>query len=179
MNIHSSSLENMNNLLIENKEDVKIDYRRRLSNSFGEDYNNRKMSIASKGSTGNTKFDELPLECKIWTEKDWKNTEDCEICYKPFSGIFAYRHHCRRCGKCVCEECSTKKRRLSKKDTNFYRICENCDIYFAHKKVEDDLIKINEDKDYMINERNNQLEILNDEIHHLESKLKDQILIVN
>lgn len=34
-----------------------------------------------------------------------RNTSDCEECHKAF-GMIVRRHHCRRCGRCLCNECS-------------------------------------------------------------------------
>mmetsp|Transcript_1802 Transcript_1802/g.3482 ORF Transcript_1802/g.3482 Transcript_1802/m.3482 type:complete len:669 (-) Transcript_1802:1325-3331(-) len=36
------------------------------------------------------------------------NTEQCERCSTYF-GILGSRHHCRRCGRCVCGKCSTHR----------------------------------------------------------------------
>ncbi|CAG8567763.1 11687_t:CDS:2, partial [Dentiscutata heterogama] len=41
----------------------------------------------------------------------WENDEDvseCRLCDKKFR-LWARRHHCRRCGKVVCDQCSTKR----------------------------------------------------------------------
>lgn len=38
------------------------------------------------------------------------NTKVCQVCAKPFS-IVRRRHHCRRCGKCVCAGCSPRESR--------------------------------------------------------------------
>ncbi|CAG8502147.1 2563_t:CDS:2 [Dentiscutata erythropus] len=45
----------------------------------------------------------------------WENDEDvseCRLCDKKFR-LWARRHHCRRCGKVVCDQCSTKRVHLS------------------------------------------------------------------
>eukprot|EP00829_Urostomides_striatus_P017736 TRINITY_DN6214_c0_g1_i1.p2 TRINITY_DN6214_c0_g1~~TRINITY_DN6214_c0_g1_i1.p2 ORF type:complete len:110 (+),score=27.11 TRINITY_DN6214_c0_g1_i1:144-473(+) len=33
----------------------------------------------------------------------------------------------RKCGKNVCDDCSTGMRKLSKNDPNRYRVCDDCD----------------------------------------------------
>ena len=41
--------------------------------------------------------------------------------------FFHRQHHCRKCGKAVCDSCSTKKCPLPGKGHEFpVRICENC-----------------------------------------------------
>ena len=30
----------------------------------------------------------------------------CELCRAPFTLVFRRRHHCRRCGRCVCGDCT-------------------------------------------------------------------------
>lgn len=34
----------------------------------------------------------------------WKDLPECEVCFSRF--VFARRHHCRKCGRCVCSACS-------------------------------------------------------------------------
>lgn len=41
-----------------------------------------------------------------WIPNESSNV--CMICEKPFSYCFLRRHHCRRCGKCVCSNCAPK-----------------------------------------------------------------------
>lgn len=49
---------------------------------------------------------------------------------------FNRRHHCRRCGKSVCQKCSMTKRYLSKSDKKtLYRICDFCDTKLSNFKV--------------------------------------------
>ena len=46
------------------------------------------------------------------------------------------RHHCRYCGKSVCQKCSTSKRYLSKSDKKtLHRICDYCDTKLSNFKV--------------------------------------------
>jgi len=132
-----------------------------------------KLSVISANSKDSSKFEDLPKEWKVWTEKDWKNTEACEICKMIFKGIGS-RHHCRRCGFCVCNECSTKKRRLSKIDPNFYRICENCDNYFANKQTEEALLSISAAKEQTLNETLDQLQKTISIVNDLNIRLNDK-----
>lgn len=46
-------------------------------------------------------------EATEWTGLDhglWKEESHCEVCNSRF--VFTRRHHCRRCGRCVCSTCS-------------------------------------------------------------------------
>jgi len=53
---------------------------------------------------------------------------NCYSCLRPFSRITLRRHHCRRCGRAVCSECSDKKHTL--KSHNYgeeeVRHCDEC-----------------------------------------------------
>jgi len=43
------------------------------------------------------------------------------------------KHHCRRCGRCVCTLCSSSpQRRLSKVDKKKYRVCDECDTLMSN-----------------------------------------------
>ena len=41
-----------------------------------------------------------------WTAN--REAPKCELCKSEFN-VFKWRHHCRRCGRCVCAECSPKE----------------------------------------------------------------------
>ena len=44
----------------------------------------------------------------VVSKKDWDpNAKVCQVCNKKFT-LRIRRHHCRACGKCVCDECSPK-----------------------------------------------------------------------
>jgi len=72
------------------------------------------------------------LESPQWKESDW-----CEFCKKPFfwnvkamweSKIVGKRqHHCRRCGAAGCDECTREKVQLPILGHEFpVRVCNNC-----------------------------------------------------
>jgi len=54
------------------------------------------------------------------------------------------------CGKCTCDECSKSMRRLSKKDKNFYRVCDYCDNKVCNKQTEELFKRIIEERDNAI-----------------------------
>ncbi len=47
----------------------------------------------------------------VWS----RNTASCELCKSAFGIFSGSRHHCRACGRCVCDRCSTKRLRLRKR----------------------------------------------------------------
>lgn len=62
----------------------------------------------------------------VW--KQDKATSECEVCCKGFN-IFFRRHHCRNCGKCVCENCLVEKIRIPALDPRaLFKVCSACSI---------------------------------------------------
>ncbi|GMI58308.1 hypothetical protein ScalyP_jg8245 [Parmales sp. scaly parma] len=58
----------------------------------------------------------------MWEE----NTLSCEECSRSFT-IVVRRHHCRRCGKCLCGTCCFEKVRLDEIDENkLHKVCSPC-----------------------------------------------------
>ena len=56
----------------------------------------------------------------------WKNNKNCAICKKNF-GLFHRKHHCRKCGKCICDTCSPIRSTLPELAyTEMVRICCEC-----------------------------------------------------
>lgn len=49
----------------------------------------------------------------------------CQICYAEFTLIFR-RHHCRACGRVVCENCSANKAPLKHCNFQSRRVCDKC-----------------------------------------------------
>ena len=94
----------------------------------------------------------LPEEFEIKTEKnkEFNNSSTCESCGKNLNkklvGIFSSssRHHCRRCGKTVCDRCWKNLKRLSKKDSNYHNVCDQCDFEISNYHVYEIFEKIKE-----------------------------------
>jgi len=70
---------------------------------------------------------------------EWAESDTCQLCNRPFYWNFKAmydqktiglrQHHCRKCGKAVCDSCSTKKCPLPQRGHEFpVRVCENCFI---------------------------------------------------
>ncbi|XP_071500345.1 pleckstrin homology domain-containing family F member 2-like [Diadema antillarum] len=49
----------------------------------------------------------------------------CMLCNKRFTTLFR-RHHCRKCGKVVCQACSAKKFMLPLQSNTPLRVCDYC-----------------------------------------------------
>lgn len=51
----------------------------------------------------------LPDDYEVMKEKDFEESDECFSCQanlaKNFAGIRKGRHHCRRCGRTVCDRC--------------------------------------------------------------------------
>jgi len=55
-----------------------------------------------------------------------KNSAQCTLCSTQFD-LFHRPHHCRKCGKCVCNSCSTRRWVLPNVDPNrSVRVCLHC-----------------------------------------------------
>lgn len=61
----------------------------------------------------------------VWTAPE---INQCQLCGKKF-GIFHKKHHCRNCGKGMCEACGTEKVRLLKLDPrHLFKVCNPCAV---------------------------------------------------
>merc|ERR1712070_48268 len=57
----------------------------------------------------------------------WQRDEDskwCSVCERSFS-LLRRRHHCRTCGRLVCDACSTGRQRVPG-SSNTKRVCDEC-----------------------------------------------------
>jgi len=70
---------------------------------------------------------------------DWAESDCCQLCGRPFfwnlkamydqKQVGLRQHHCRRCGKAVCDYCSAKRTTLTDRGHEYpVRVCENCYI---------------------------------------------------
>ena len=53
------------------------------------------------------------------------DTKECEVCDQSF-GLIRRRHHCRNCGKCVCNSCSPNQWTLEHVSSKPQRVCNMC-----------------------------------------------------
>mmetsp|Transcript_22017 Transcript_22017/g.62585 ORF Transcript_22017/g.62585 Transcript_22017/m.62585 type:complete len:279 (-) Transcript_22017:61-897(-) len=58
-----------------------------------------------------------------WTPDD--SAARCQLCKADFS-LFLRRHHCRRCGRCVCDGCSPPECRRPLPDLGLEAPCRHC-----------------------------------------------------
>ncbi len=73
----------------------------------------------------------LPEEYKPASEKE--EASSCFSCNKILKKKLGAltksgRHHCRRCGKTVCDRCWKNYLRISKSDKQDYQVCDCCDF---------------------------------------------------
>jgi len=64
-----------------------------------------------------------PPSAAVWVPD--KAAEKCMICSAKFT-TFNRRHHCRKCGKVVCGNCSSKKWDLPAISNKASRVCDSC-----------------------------------------------------
>ena len=62
----------------------------------------------------------------------WKvdsTTSMCDLCFAKFT-LLKRKHHCRKCGTIVCNDCSSNRALLTHVDAiEKVRICDNCFVY--------------------------------------------------
>ncbi|KAM9753859.1 FYVE, RhoGEF and PH domain-containing protein 6-like [Menidia menidia] len=103
------------------------------------DYAKKKISFISgkplEALEVNDEPDGAPLGSKapIWIP-DLRATM-CMICTCEFT-ITWRRHHCRGCGKVVCQSCSSNKHRLQYLKNQFARVCDQCFLTLQMQKSE-------------------------------------------
>ena len=70
----------------------------------------------------------LPEEFDECGKESFNLNKMCELCEVVFNKIKGInRHHCRKCHRSVCTQCSNNKRKLSKKDDTLHKVCDFCD----------------------------------------------------
>uniref|UniRef100_A0A3Q2WT35 Zinc finger FYVE domain-containing protein 26 n=1 Tax=Haplochromis burtoni TaxID=8153 RepID=A0A3Q2WT35_HAPBU len=72
--------------------------------------------------------------------KDWvPDTQQhvCMVCKRERFTMFNRRHHCRRCGRLVCNACSEKKMPVDGCPGEEVRVCDQCYTYF-HPDTDDE-----------------------------------------
>jgi WD repeat and FYVE domain-containing protein 2 len=79
------------------------------------------------------------MAAKRLETSDWSESDTCQLCSRPFfwnlkamydqKQIGLRQHHCRKCGKAICDSCSTKRSTLPLRGHEFpVRVCEECYI---------------------------------------------------
>ncbi|XP_027009778.1 FYVE, RhoGEF and PH domain-containing protein 6 isoform X1 [Tachysurus fulvidraco] len=99
-----------------------------------DDYTKKKISFISSRSQESEEVpaDDSPLGSKapIWIP-DLRTTM-CMICTCEFTLTWR-RHHCRACGKVVCQACSSNKYYLEYLKNQLARVCDQCYVKLQQK----------------------------------------------
>lgn len=95
-------------------------------------------SLKTKGGILGDLADDANLPEEFTSEEKKFNLMNyCELCDQQFSKLKGIsRHHCRKCNKSVCQQCSNNKRKLAKQDETLYRVCDQCDTILSNYKLE-------------------------------------------
>ncbi|XP_072896254.1 zinc finger FYVE domain-containing protein 26 isoform X1 [Hemitrygon akajei] len=73
------------------------------------------------------------------TKKDWvpdSKAMYCLVCCKERFTMFNRRHHCRRCGRVVCQSCSTNRMEIKSCREKPVRVCDQCYNYYHTRGIE-------------------------------------------
>ncbi|XP_029991747.1 FYVE, RhoGEF and PH domain-containing protein 6-like [Sphaeramia orbicularis] len=106
------------------------------------DYTKKKISFISGKTPDEVELRDAtngaPLGSKapIWIPDP--RTTMCMICTCEFSLTWR-RHHCRACGKVVCQSCSSNKHCLAYLKNQLARVCDQCFIVLQQQKCEQTL----------------------------------------
>lgn len=60
-------------------------------------------ALVAEMTTPKSSMSDKPVSSPDWTPDN--DAAECMICVRPFTMVNR-RHHCRRCGKCVCGKCA-------------------------------------------------------------------------
>ncbi|CAE8695353.1 unnamed protein product, partial [Polarella glacialis] len=61
----------------------------------------------------------------VWTPD--AEAPRCQLCRRDFS-FFVRRHHCRKCGRCICAECSPGESMRPLFDLGYEAPCRHCKV---------------------------------------------------
>lgn len=78
---------------------------------------------------------------KIPARKDWIPDHQepvCMVCQRERFSMFNRRHHCRRCGRLVCHNCSSHRMAVEGCEVEEARVCDQCYSFF-HPDSDDEL----------------------------------------
>ncbi|XP_077395120.1 zinc finger FYVE domain-containing protein 26 [Festucalex cinctus] len=79
---------------------------------------------------------EQPPDRKDWVPDTKQHV--CMVCRRERFTMFNRRHHCRRCGRLVCQACSERKMAVEGCPGEEVRVCDQCYVYF-HPDSDDEL----------------------------------------
>lgn len=94
---------------------------RNCGHSFCQEHSDNRVPLPARGFyTAVRVCDDCRL--KIWDK--WERSKNCHLCDRPFSTV-QRRHHCRKCGAPVCNDCSPH-RFQAKGWSKKVRMCSAC-----------------------------------------------------
>jgi len=79
---------------------------------------------------------------------EFENVDNCRGCKASFT-LFVRKHHCRRCGKTYCGECSSKTAPIPEFGLSNSRVCEACFIILTTKGKEETIKAKPEGEDFI------------------------------
>jgi len=85
------------------------------------------MSIEAKLEADLARVETELFPPQGWRAKKWTpDTEspDCSLCGKMFKFVYRMRHHCRGCGRLVCDACTQNRGFVSGRHDQ--RVCNEC-----------------------------------------------------
>ncbi|XP_076013424.1 zinc finger FYVE domain-containing protein 26 isoform X2 [Genypterus blacodes] len=86
-------------------------------------------SMGKRGcSLGKFEPPENPPARKDWVPDTQQHV--CMVCQRERFTMFNRRHHCRRCGRLVCQACSERKMPVEGSPGDEVRVCDQCFAYF-------------------------------------------------
>eukprot|EP00347_Sterkiella_histriomuscorum_P006113 403354017 len=101
--------------------------------SFADGVSKSKLKV-KKQEEG---FEGLPQQAKIMKEDEFEQSDSCFSCQKSLKKKLGAlmkkgRHHCRRCGRTVCDKCWQNQKRISQSDKTVYQVCDQCDFEISN-----------------------------------------------
>ncbi|BFU18531.1 Rho guanine nucleotide exchange factor, putative [Entamoeba histolytica HM-1:IMSS-B] len=107
---------------------------------YAETFDEKKEWVMdlNKAFTGERKYEfEEELSdneaAPTWIPDD--NVLDCMNCHSKFT-LLNRRHHCRKCGRVLCAECTKRRVVIPHISSKPVRVCENCATKFENKDFE-------------------------------------------
>ncbi|XP_037109745.1 FYVE, RhoGEF and PH domain-containing protein 6-like isoform X2 [Syngnathus acus] len=111
-----------------------------------DDYTKKKITFISgqscdevRASNATAASSSLGAKAPIWIP-DPRATM-CMICTCEFTLTWR-RHHCRACGKVVCQSCSSNKQSLEYLKNQLARVCDHCYLALREQQSQEDLAEV-------------------------------------
>ncbi|XP_057714797.1 zinc finger FYVE domain-containing protein 26 isoform X2 [Corythoichthys intestinalis] len=106
------------------------------STNSGERERDRGSAGRKRASPAKFQPPDRPPDRKDWVPDTQQHV--CMVCRRERFTMFNRRHHCRRCGRLVCQTCSERKMAVEGSPGNEVRVCDQCYAFF-HPDSDDEL----------------------------------------